>query len=163
MLKKGAYVSPLALATWFINHADRDAGEAVTHLKLQKLIYYAEAWFLANFDQSLTNEKFQAWAHGPVSPTVYAKYRDSGWDALSPEKPKPIPENLVGFLSEVYEQYGQLGAKKLEALTHKEDPWKVTRGGLPPEAKCTEPIDRLLMRNFYAERIGKKRIKTLQD
>jgi uncharacterized phage-associated protein len=163
VLKKGVYVSPLALAAWFVNHADRDAGEAVTHLKLQKLLYYAEAWFLANFDRSLMNEEFQAWAHGPVSPMVYAKYRNHGWDALPPEKSRPVPKELENFLSSIYENYGQLGAKKLEALTHGEDPWKVTRSGLSPESKCTKAIDRLLMRNFYAERLGKKQANDLQD
>ena len=37
---------PKRIARWFINHADRDAGEAITPLKLQKLIYYAQAWAL---------------------------------------------------------------------------------------------------------------------
>lgn len=163
MLDKGVFVSPAAVATWFINHADRDAGEAVTHLKLQKLVYYAEAWFLANFDRSLFNDHLQAWTHGPVSPAVYHKYRDSGWEALPPERSRPIPKGLGEFLAEVYGEYGQFGAKRLEALTHAEDPWKLTRGNIPPEAKCTKPIDRLLMRNYYAKKLGKKELKALPN
>ncbi|MGN6103013.1 MAG: Panacea domain-containing protein [Devosia sp.] len=162
MLAKGVYVSPSLIATWFINEADRDSGEAITHLKVQKLVYYAEAWFLANFDRTLINEDLQAWAHGPVSPTVYAKYRDRGYEALSPERPRSLPEGVPDFLSEVYKEYGQFSAKKLEALTHKELPWRVARGKLPPEAKCTTPIDRLIMRNFYGAKIGKEPVKELQ-
>ena len=162
MLKKGSYVQPSSVAKWFVNHADRDAGEAITHLKLQKLVYYAEAWFLANFDRSLIEEELQAWAHGPVSPSVYRKYRDCGWEALPPESQKALPEDVEAFLAEVYREYGQFSAKRLEALTHSESPWKITRGDLPPEAKCTKPIDRLVMRNYYAERIGKKKLKKLQ-
>lgn len=161
MLTKGVFVSPSAVAKWFINHADRDAGEAMTHLKVQKLVYYAEAWFLANFDRSLTNEDFEAWAHGPVSPKVYSKYRDNGWEALPPERAQTLPENVGDYLTAVYNEYGQFSAKRLEALTHSEEPWKVTRGNLPPEARCNESIDRLLMRNYYAEKIGKKAIKRL--
>lgn len=163
MLDKGVFVSPSAIATWFINYVDRDAGEAITHLKLQKLIYYAEAWFLANFSRSLISEDLQAWTHGPVSPSVYKKYRDKGWDALPPERPRSLPHPLNEFLAEVYGEYGQLGAKRLEALTHSEDPWKLTRGDIPPEAKCTKPIDKLLMRNYYAKRLGKKEIKALPN
>lgn len=163
MLKKGVYVSSLLIGNWFLNQADRDSGEAITHLKLQKLVYYAEAWFLANFDRTLIDENLQAWAHGPVSPTLYSKYRDKGWDALPPERPRALPDDLTGFLAEIYEQYGQFGAKRLEALTHKELPWKTARGDLPPEAKCTTPIDRLLMRNFYGAKIGKKELKKLPN
>lgn len=161
MLAKGVYVSPRLVATWFINEADRDSGEAVTHLKLQKLVYYAEAWFLANFDRTLINDDLQAWAHGPVSPAIYAKYRDKGWESLPPERSRALPEGLPEFLGEIQRQYGQFSAKRLEALTHKEDPWRLARGDLPPEAKCATPIDRLVMRNFYGAKIGRKALKTL--
>jgi len=35
---------PSDIARWFINRADRLAGDDMTHLKLQKLIYFAQAW-----------------------------------------------------------------------------------------------------------------------
>ncbi len=60
MLQKGENVAPTLIATWFINRIDREAGELITHLKVQKLVYYAEAWFLANFDRTLINEDLQA-------------------------------------------------------------------------------------------------------
>lgn len=53
MLKAREFVSALELSGWFVNAADRDAGEAITHLKVQKLVYYAQAWFLANFDRPI--------------------------------------------------------------------------------------------------------------
>jgi uncharacterized phage-associated protein len=161
MLEKGVYVSSPLIANWFVNRADREAGDAITHLKVQKLVYYAEAWFLANFDRSLIDEDLQAWAHGPVSPLVYNKYRDRGWDALPAERARALPPGLPDFLSAIYDEYGQFTAKRLEALTHKELPWRAARGDLPPEAKCTTPIDRLLMRNFYGAKIGRKEAKKL--
>ncbi len=39
------------VATWIINHVDRECGDSITHLKLQKLLYYSEAWFLANYER----------------------------------------------------------------------------------------------------------------
>lgn len=162
MLQKGVFVSSPILANWFVNRADRDAGEAITHLKVQKLVYYAEAWFLANFDRSLTDEFFEAWAHGPVARRVYNKYRDKGWDALPPERARSLPDDdLTELLDVVYQQYGQFTAKRLEALTHKEKPWREARGDLPPEAKCTNLIDRLTMRNFYGAKIGKEALQKL--
>jgi uncharacterized phage-associated protein len=158
MLKKGERVAAKAIAGWFVNAADRDAGEVTTHLKVQKLVYYTQAWYLANFDRPLFDEDMQAWTHGPVSPSVYEKYRGAGFDALPLEGAPRIPGALVPFLKAVYEKYGQYTAKRLEKLTHEESPWKVTRGNLPIEARCTKPIDKLLIRNFYAARLGKKEI-----
>lgn len=156
-------VTPMAVATWFINRTDRAAGEAITHLKVQKLVYYADAWFLANYDRALINEDFEAWAHGPVVRSLYEKYRDCGYSALEPERPRAIPVEVEAVLDAVHSEYGQFSAKRLESLTHHEDPWRLTRGKLAPEAKCTLPIDKLLIRNFYAAKIGKKEIKSLQN
>ena len=44
---------------------------AMSHLKLQKLLYYMQALHLAYFDQPLVNDDFQAWLHGPVSRILY--------------------------------------------------------------------------------------------
>ena len=163
MLSKGKYANPDAIAAWIINNVDRDAGESITHLKLQKLLYYMEAWYLANFDRPLFKENFEAWAHGPVCREVYVKYKGKSWEALGPVKAMPIPDGLNDFLVAVYDEYGQFSAKKLEKMSHEEDPWKKTRGSLSAEARCDDPISKLLMRNYYAKRLGKKEIKKLSN
>lgn len=163
MLDDGAKVPAKNVARWFLNHADRAAGEALTHLKLQKLVYYADAWFLANFDKPMIAEPFEAWAHGPAVRALYAKYRDSGWESLPPENGPLPPGEVEGFLTSVFREYGQFSAKKLEQMTHEEQPWQEARGNLPPEAASTVSISKLTMRNFYAKRIGKEEIQRLQD
>lgn len=161
MLDVGIKVPAKRVGRWFVNHADRASGEAITPLKLQKLIYYADAWFLANFDRPLISEDFQAWAHGPAIPEVYAKYRDLGWEAIPPETGAMPPEAVNPFLRKVFEEYSQFSAKKLERMTHEEPPWVDARKGLTSEAASKNIISKLTMRNFYAGRIGKKPIKTL--
>jgi uncharacterized phage-associated protein len=151
------------VARWFINRADRSAGEAITQLKVQKLVFYSDAWHLAYFDRQLIPESFQAWAHGPVVTALYAKYRASSWDSLPVEKgPLPV-SGTQEFLESIYEAYGQFSAKKLEAMTHNELPWIEARNGLPPEAKSDTVISKLTMRNFYAKRIKKAEVQTIQD
>lgn len=150
-----------AVARWLINHADRDAGEAITQLKLQKLVYYADAWFLANFDKPLIQEDFEAWAHGPVVRSLYTKYRDSGWDALPPETGPGVPADVADYLEAVFDEYGQYGAKKLEEMTHSEQPWMEARGNLRPEAASSNKISKLLMRNYYGGKIEKDPIEAL--
>ena len=152
---------PKRIARWFINHADRESGETVTPLKLQKLIYYAQAWALANFDRPLFEEDFEAWAHGPALRSIYGKYKKYGWEALPIEKgPLPSPE-VNGFLKAVFVEYGQYSAKKLEKMTHEEPPWKEARGNLPSEAASTRRIKKLVIRNYYAGLIGKDELQEL--
>ncbi|ETX13265.1 hypothetical protein OCH239_12625 [Roseivivax halodurans JCM 10272] len=156
-------MSPKAVARWFVNHTDRDSGEVMTQLKLQKLVYYAEAWFLANFDRPLLSEDFEAWAHGPAVKSLYAKYRGHGWEPIPPQPGKSVPKELEPFLQAVYDEYGQYSAKKLERMTHEETPWLEARGALPPEAASRTVIPKVKIRNFYAARIEKEAIEQLQN
>lgn len=156
-------VTAKSVARWFINRVDRSAGDAITQLKVQKLVYYAEAWHLAFFDRELLTDDFEAWAHGPVVRTLYKKYRSNTWEALPVEKGVMPDDTTQELLESVYDSYGQFSAKKLEAMTHGELPWVEARGNLPPEAKSNAVISKLTMRNFYAQRIEKEEIQSLQN
>ena len=149
-------ISPTNIADWFLFHVDRCSGSSMTHLKLQKLVYYAQAWSLANFNRTLFDEDVQAWTHGPVSPSVWQQHRESGWSELPPPEAAPAlqrPQDAI--LPMVLAEYGKYDAKFLEDMTHMEAPWKRTRGDLPLEARCTKPIPKILMRDFYAKKIKK--------
>jgi uncharacterized phage-associated protein len=98
-----------------------------------------------------------------VAPSVYEKYRGAGFDVLPREKKGGVPDIAIGFLQTIHEEYGQYTAKRLEKMTHEEDPWKITRGELALEARCVQPIDKLLIRNYYAKRLGKKEISKLPN
>lgn len=45
------------------------------NLKLQKLLYYIQAWSLAIRGRIFFEGEFQAWVHGPVSPTLYNRFK----------------------------------------------------------------------------------------
>lgn len=147
--------SPADMARWFINRVDRASGEAITHLKLQKLLYFAQAYHLANFNKPLFKEDMQAWAHGPVVPSVWHAYKEHGWNSLDSTDAPDVPEEIEAYLNAVYETFAKFDAKELERLTHEHRPWRETRGDLPPEARCTRPIDKKLIRDFYARKIKK--------
>ena len=73
----------LDIANWFLiknnaevveHEADNDdyeVYEKITHLKLQKLLYYAQGISLAIHDKPLFRENIVAWPHGPVVKEVY--------------------------------------------------------------------------------------------
>lgn len=142
--------TPQQIADWFLCTIDREAGDSLTHLKLQKLIYYAQAWALVFFDEPLFAESIQAWTHGPVVYSVFQRFCDSGWDALTiPAVCPELESQTTDLLNEILRVYGQLNAKHLERLTHQEAPWKEARGDLPPEAYSNNVISKDSMKSFY--------------
>lgn len=148
------FYKAMDIADWFLGAIDRDAGDSITHLKLQKLIYYAQAWSLALPERgsALFEEDLQAWAHGPVAESVYHAFKNKGWDALPPPQDAPhIRPDDEAHLLEILESYGGFSAKQLEQMTHHEAPWLEARGDLPPEARSTMIISKDLMRSFYRD------------
>ena len=64
-------------------HYLNQKGDAISPKKLQKLLRYVEAWYLVNFEgNSLIDEDFEAWIHGPVVPEVYKKLKHAGFNNL---------------------------------------------------------------------------------
>lgn len=142
--------SALQIAEWFLCAVDRDAGDSITHLKLQKLLYYAQAWSLVLLNKPMFSEEIQAWTHGPVVPIVYDKYSTCGYkEILKPEVCPNIDIEYEEVLEEVMKTYGIYQAKYLEMLTHSEKPWIEARGDLPLEARCDKPISLETMKQFY--------------
>lgn len=131
------------IAKYFVSLIDEDAGDSITNLKLQKLLYYAQGAHLALHNEPLFPERIEAWTHGPVVPDVYHRYKQHG------SEPIPVEQiNLEAYnaqvrevLDEVNEVFGQFSALKLRAMTHNEPPWIQTpQGG-------TIPLD--LMKEFF--------------
>jgi len=128
----------------------RERGEILTNLKLQKLLFYAQAWHLALKNTSLFEEDFQAWVHGPVLPSQYQRFKDFKWRAIDVEIDKPeLPEDLRDFLDEIIDTFGTETAISLELMTHREKPWKEARGNLPPDEASNAIITKQIMTDFY--------------
>jgi uncharacterized phage-associated protein len=134
------------IANWFL------AKEPVTHKKLQKLCYYAVAWGWTLMDKSIAgNDKFEAWVHGPVSPPLYEKYKDNGWNALpQPQSVAEVRDDVADLLESVWFTYGEKSGNELEALSHSETPWIKARAGLSDSEPSHNPIDTEEMKSFYA-------------
>ena len=126
-----------------------------TPKKLQKLCYYAYAWYYAAFHEKLFLEKFQAWVHGPANYDLYKKYESYGWNEIPQKADAVISPDLIGYTEWIWECYGHLDGNQLEMLTHQEPPWKIARGNLEPWENCEEIIkDEEIARFFgpkYAE------------
>ena len=140
------------IAVFFL-HLAKVTGSYISNLKLQKLVYYAQAWYLALYDLPLFEEDFEAWVHGPVIPVLYQEYKKSGWKPILEDVEEPIlPEEIKNFLNEVAQVYFVCDAYELERMTHQEDPWIKARAGLPMDAPCNRIISKESMREYYKAR-----------
>ena len=142
------------VANFFLNKAN-ETGSFISNLKLQKLVYYAQAWHLAINDRPVFEEDFQAWVHGPVVPALYRLYKRYSFHPIAEEPDTPFfyPETLE-VLEEVAEEYMPEDAITLEMMTHIEDPWLETRGDLPPDANCERIIDKELIKRYFSSRLN---------
>jgi len=142
------------VADWFIRFA-HEVGDPITNLRLQKLVYYAQAWFLALHGRRLMPAEFQAWVHGPVCHPLYQRFRGYAWNPIvEPVDAPALPAEVETHLREIMEVYGGYSAWDLERLTHAEAPWQAARGDLPPDAPSTAVIADEEMRRFYAARLA---------
>lgn len=125
--------------------------ESMTHKKLQKLCYYAEAWCYALLDYKLTTDThFVAWVHGPVSPTLYAKFRGYGWlDIPKNNSIMVFDDKVTNLLEDVWFTYGELTGNALEVLSHSEDPWRNSRKGLREDESSNRKINPEIMKSYY--------------
>ncbi|MFV0538591.1 MAG: Panacea domain-containing protein [Dysgonomonas sp.] len=125
----------------------------LTPLKLQKLVYYCQAWSLVWEERPLFKEDFQAWANGPVCYELFALHK--GLFAL-PEKfldkfkNHDFSEKDKTTIESVLNHYGDKEPFYLSALTHQEYPWKNARGSTPPGEPSDKLITKESMQSYYS-------------
>ena len=119
-------------------------------IKLHKLLYYAQAWSLVWDDRPLFRARIEAWANGPVVPTVYGlhrgRYSVRTWPAGNP---RALDSDATDTIDAVIEFYGKESSTWLSSLTHREDPWKNARGDLLPGQIGTREITHAAMAEYY--------------
>lgn len=115
------------VANYFLTKTDEEAGDTISNLKLQKLLYFAQGFYLAITEEPLFVDSILAWRHGPVVRSVYGSYAGYGASPIPPPENftlTEIDEDTRDFLDEVYEVYGQFSAWRLREMTHEEPPWR---------------------------------------
>lgn len=122
----------------------------VEAIKLQKLLYYCNAWSLADRRFPLFQDEIQAWKHGPVVASIYplhgGKIDIDTWSLGTPEDLSADDRELI---DNVVDTYGGLSGWRLRNLTHQEKPWieaweKALRGKI-----LRVPIDPEITGDFY--------------
>jgi uncharacterized phage-associated protein len=127
--------TPLALVNTFIDRYGREDG--ISHMKLQKLCYYAYGWWIAKHHEPLLTDAPEVWRYGPVFGTLYQALRGFGGrpireplqDLLSPSVasvPRIMDDDVVAFVDAIWGAYGRYTDIELSEMTHKTgSPWRI--------------------------------------
>lgn len=125
--------------------------QSMTHKKLQKLCYYAQCWYLANYNTPLIMNRFEAWIHGPVCPDLYFKYKDYGWAHIQKltNYTCVLDTEIQNFLNTVWKTYGSYADFELENMSKSQFPWQNARKGLSDTCYQRPPISWTDMQSTY--------------
>lgn len=117
--------SAMQVANAFIQKAQDGKIPDLTPMKLQKLMFFAQSWYLKRNRQPLIDDNFVRWQYGPVIPSVYYEFSNFGSQIITQPATNPfgiIESNLTAiddtFIDEVIRTYGNFDGWKLSVMTH---------------------------------------------
>lgn len=125
----------------------------LTAMKLQKLVYYSQAWTLVWSGKPLFAEQTQAWANGPVVRELFSHHRGKYTltaAQLTVGNPAALSAQQKAYIDSVLASYGSMSATQLSLLTHAEDPWKLARSGASEGQPTNAVISVKSMKDYYA-------------
>ena len=144
-----ALTSAAAVANAFLDIQEQDTSSfpRIDQMKLQKLLFYSHAWFLAHGNGPLFDEEVYAWPWGPVVPSIYGAFRDAGRQPIVGKRatefvrtglggfqefqirtPKEVPANIREYLKSVWDTHKQLSGVQLSNATHAPgEPWTIVK------------------------------------
>ena len=122
-------------------------------MKLQKLVYYCQAWSLVWDDVPLFENRIEAWANGPVVPDLYDRHRGQYQVSeadFSPYIQGELGENERDTIDNVLNAYGNKSAQWLSDQTHSDAPWLTARKGLSDADRGDHEISLESMAEYYS-------------
>ncbi|NQU66475.1 MAG: DUF4065 domain-containing protein [Candidatus Marinimicrobia bacterium] len=155
-------ISVFSVANYFIKKSEEDS-ISITNMKLQKLVYFANAFYLAMKEECepLFRERIQAWKWGPVVEDLYHEFKEFGGsgiqrpavrklylteesDLISEYYPIPEDEFSISVLDIIWTIFKDVSASDLSNMTHVEgSPWDIVF------KKGEKYIDSELIQKFY--------------
>lgn len=155
---------PVQVARYLLQLAAREAEpEPITQMRLHKLLYYVQGWSLAQREAPLFAGRIEAWTHGPVVRQVYPAFADYDDAPINP----PVGEVELNaadraFVESIWESYKMHSATRLRRMTHRERPWRETRGELKDTEKSDREIPQDLMADFFRDEFAQHQVPRLE-
>lgn len=152
-------IDTIVLSNYILKHYG-----PMSHLKLQKLVFYCDAYSLAYFGKPLIEDNFEAWVHGPVCRRLYDSlkdksklYSDVAYTSDGDDADKEFASltfDQQSLINNILSQLSSWSSFELEASTHQEDPWKNARKGYNEADKCSVLIKKDDMKEYYSKEIA---------
>ena len=123
----------------------------ISGIKLQKLVYYCQAWHLAwNEGRPLFDDRIEAWINGPVVRNLYNLHRGkSNIYSISKGNADILTLCQKDSIQRVLDNYGDKEDAWLILRSHKEAPWKEARKGLGSMEASTNIVSIESIYRFY--------------
>ena len=139
----------------------------ISNLKLQKLLYLVQGFYMAFYHKRCFDDDIQAWDYGPVCPNAYHEFKRFGANNIPPIhqyeeliykdkklkwvrhdfKSTDIDDTTREIIDAVVESYGRYSATALVNITHKQKPWDETYHLHPSEKNVV--IDDELIESYF--------------
>jgi uncharacterized phage-associated protein len=158
------------IANFMLSEFDPNEFE-ITNLKLNKVLYYVQAFQLVRFSRPLIKNHFEAWDHGPIVRVVYHEFKSFDRSPIttlarhlnyaSGEQEviahQDIPAMLQKFIGDVASHYMKFSASQLRQMTHKVGgPWYQVYHSAPDQRGIRDRIPNELISQHFSEEIGSK-------
>ena len=129
-----------SVVNWFLSQSSEDA--PLTHIALQKLLYFVQGWSRALLGETMFADECQAGVHGLVYPVVYDIFKQFGTAPLpGVEEPSVFEEREQTILNAVKKYYFDIYCTKaLEEICHREEPYMEVAGGTRHTAMAADRI-----------------------
>ena len=142
-------VSVFDVAKYVLSRLD----EPCTTMKLHKLLYYCQAWYLVWEDKPLFKEDIEAWANGPVIRALFNFHQGMYWATsgqLTLGNPSKLNDVQREDINNVLAFYGNKTSQWLIDQTHIEAPWRNARKGMLPNERGNRIIPLEAMSEYYS-------------
>ena len=113
------------VALWILEKA-KERGIGISHMQLQKLLYYCQGQYIAMTGKKLFDEPIEAWEHGPVVRSVYNVFKRHGKSNIPPVADTAVPEDVAPLIESIVREKGHFSAYRLRCMTHDEPPYRET-------------------------------------
>lgn len=133
----------LDICRYIINYSD-DKGYGISNLKLQKVLYFIQAYFVSYTEKKepCFDAKIEAWEFGPVVPAAYHEYKQYGsndipridmvlqinFDNILKSRMVPFDDSIISnadkeIIDGLIEKFADYSATTLVSITHNQSPW----------------------------------------
>jgi uncharacterized phage-associated protein len=162
--------SAAAVANFILDLADKER-RSVSHLKLQKLLYFCYAWYAGNNNEPLFGDDFEAWQYGPVAREIYGQFARFGSSPIASRAFEPdanpwddapaavTDQNVRDAVEQVWNAYKDKGVSWLVDASHaKSEPWGIVVSKSGSVRKQRIPFE--TVRQVYAQKVQRSNAVT---